>query len=189
MIIYQITNKVNGKFYIGKTIKTANERFKKHYYNHKNLNTHLYNSMRKHGFDNFRIEIIEDVTTDINERECYWIEKLKPHYNMTSGGDGGDLSQFRDYNPHTEETKLKISKSLMGKTPWNKNKPGYSTSKKGYITPNETKSKLSANAKVGVVDIHGNQFVVSVLEYKSTDDPFHHRSKEGQRLIRAKSSA
>lgn len=189
MIIYKITNKVNGKFYIGKTVKSAEERFKKHYYNHKNQNTHLYNSMRKHGFENFSVETIEEVSIDINERECYWIELLKPHYNMTSGGDGGDLSQFRNYNSLTEETKLKISESKKGTPPWNKGKSGYSTSKKGYETPNKTKNKLRENAKVGVVDIHGEQFTVSVSEYKSRDDLFHNRSREGQRLIRANSLA
>ena len=145
--------------------------------------------MRKHGFENFSIEIVEEGIFNINERECYWIKLLKPHYNMTSGGDGGDLSEFRNYNPHTEETKLKISESKKGKLPWNKGKSGYSTSKKGYKTPNETKNKLRKNAKVGVVDIHGEQFTVSVSEYKSRDDLFHNRSREGRRLILARKVA
>lgn len=97
MIIYKITNKVNGKFYIGKTIKSAEERFQKHRYNHQNQNTHLYKSMRKHGFDHFNIEVIEEVDGDINERECYWIEHLNPHYNMTSGGEGGDTSNSPNF--------------------------------------------------------------------------------------------
>jgi len=97
MIIYKIINNVNGKFYIGKTIKSAEERFKRHYYNHQKQNTHLYKSMRKHGFENFSFEIIEEVVGDINERECYWIEHLNPHYNMTAGGDGGDTSFSPNY--------------------------------------------------------------------------------------------
>ena len=97
MIIYKITNNVNGKFYIGKTVKSAEERFKKHSHNHKKQNTHLYKSMRKHGVENFSIEVVEEVKQNINERECYWIEKLNPHYNMTSGGDGGDTSSSPNY--------------------------------------------------------------------------------------------
>lgn len=91
MIIYKITNIINKKFYIGKTTKTVEEKFKRHFYNHKKQNTYLYKSMRKYGFDNFIIEIIENAN-NINERESFWISYLEPQYNMTKGGDGGDTS-------------------------------------------------------------------------------------------------
>lgn len=95
-IIYRITNTVNSKFYIGKTNKTIQERFKRHCYNHKIQNTYLYNAMRKYGTDKFTIEILEE-TSNGNEREIYWIQELNPHYNMTSGGDGGDTSNSPNY--------------------------------------------------------------------------------------------
>ena len=93
MIIYLITNKVNNKTYVGKTNKTLEERFKKHFYNHKDLNTYLYKSMRKYGFESFKIELLEQVTENINDREIFWINLLKPDYNLTKGGDGGDTSK------------------------------------------------------------------------------------------------
>lgn len=96
MIIYKITNLVNGKFYIGKTTKTVDERFKRHFYNHKKANTYLYKSMRKYGFNNFIIETLEE-TDNINEREPFWISQLSPHYNMTKGGDGGDTSNSPNF--------------------------------------------------------------------------------------------
>lgn len=95
-IIYRITNTVNSKFYIGKTDKTIQERFQRHCYNHKIQNTYLYNAMRKYGKDKFTIEILEE-TFNGNEREIYWIQELNPHYNMTSGGDGGDTSNSPNY--------------------------------------------------------------------------------------------
>ena len=107
-IIYQITNIVNSKFYIGKTSKTLQERFQRHCYNHKNQNTYLYKAMRKYGVDKFIIDILEE--TDLpNEREIYWIQTLQPHYNMTIGGDGGNTSNSPNYklgiknriHPHT----------------------------------------------------------------------------------------
>lgn len=96
MIIYKITNLINGKIYVGKTTKTAEERFKRHYYNHKSGNTYLYRSMRKYGFDSFVIETIEQ-TNQIDEREKFWITELAPHYNMTKGGDGGDTSNSPNF--------------------------------------------------------------------------------------------
>lgn len=95
-IIYQITNLVNSKFYIGKSSKTAQERFLRHCNNSKSQNTYLYNAMRKYGTINFTIKVLEE-TDSPNEREIYWIKTLHPHYNMTKGGDGGDTSNSPNY--------------------------------------------------------------------------------------------
>lgn len=130
MYIYKIENKVNGKIYIGKTQKSIEERFNKHKYNHINGQTHLYRAMRKHSIDQFDITLIEECLDDLNEREKHWINILRPEYNMTPGGEGGDTSnslnwqiamkehhENRTYYPgarmlgktHSEETKLKQS--------------------------------------------------------------------------------
>lgn len=96
MIIYQIENVVNGDLYVGKTTKSIETRFKRHYYNHKDGTTHLYKAMRKYGFENFVVSIIEE-TNNLDEREMYWISKLSPRYNMTKGGEGGDTSKSPNY--------------------------------------------------------------------------------------------
>ena len=91
MIIYKIVNKVNGDFYIGKTTKTKEERLKKHFYNaNYNSQTYLHRSIRKYGNLNFIIEEIENqISQDqLDKREIFWINELKPTYNMTAGGDG-----------------------------------------------------------------------------------------------------
>lgn len=97
MIIYKITNTVNGKFYIGKTTLTTEERFKKHFYNHKTGQTYLYKAMRKHGFDSFIIEELESNVNNLDEAEVKYISNLNPHYNMTSGGEGGDTSNSPNF--------------------------------------------------------------------------------------------
>ncbi len=58
--VYRIENKINGKFYIGKTSKTIDERWKRHKYdcNYKKDNTRLYNALRKYGYENFEINVI-----------------------------------------------------------------------------------------------------------------------------------
>lgn len=97
--IYRITNKVNGKFYIGKTTKSIAVRLKEHKYRSKTGNTYLHKAIRKYGEDQFSIELLESVQTndDLNHREIYWIATLSPQYNMTKGGDGGDTSNSPNY--------------------------------------------------------------------------------------------
>jgi group I intron endonuclease len=97
--IYRITNKVNGKFYIGKTTKPVEQRFKTHIYNSKKQNTYLYRAMRKYGSNQFIVELLEIINNkqDLDTREKYWIQKLSPHYNMTTGGDGGDTTSSPNY--------------------------------------------------------------------------------------------
>lgn len=95
--IYKVTNKENGKFYIGRTsydklyMRKATHKW---YANHKNANLPFPNALRKYGVDGFSWEILEECERDeAGEREIYWIDKLKPQYNATLGGDGGTLGK------------------------------------------------------------------------------------------------
>ena len=91
--IYKITNKLNGKIYIGKTNRSIKERFEEHCKDRlKRVKEKrpLYSAMNKYGVENFSIKLVEE--TDIpEEREKYWIEyfgSFKNGYNATLGGDG-----------------------------------------------------------------------------------------------------
>ena len=93
--IYKITNKINNKCYIGKTLKTIEERWKEHckdYLRRSKEKRPLYSAMKKYGIENFKVEEIEQCSESIvNEREKYWIEyysSFKNGYNATLGGDG-----------------------------------------------------------------------------------------------------
>jgi hypothetical protein len=109
MIIYQITNLVNNKFYIGKTTKTAEQRLQRHFYNAKSGQTNLYRAIRKYGKEFFTISIIEE-TENLNEREMYWIQILKPHYNMTRGGDGAPgISHSPNFKKAMQEYHSKLN--------------------------------------------------------------------------------
>lgn len=93
--IYKITNKINSKCYIGKTLNSIQERWKEHcsdYTKRKEEKRPLYNAMKKYGIENFIVEEVEQCDEDIvNDREKYWIEyygSFKNGYNATLGGDG-----------------------------------------------------------------------------------------------------
>lgn len=96
--IYKITNKINNKCYIGKSINIE-ERWKYHI-EHRNViseyNKPLYQAFRKYGIENFSFEIIEEINDCevMNEREKFWIKHYDCYggdkgYNATLGGDGG----------------------------------------------------------------------------------------------------
>jgi group I intron endonuclease len=115
MFIYQITNKINGKRYIGKTTKKSIfDRWKTHLSDCKKSNTKLYNAIRKYGEVNFSIDVFEQTgkvsTEKLNERERYWIEVLEPEYNMTKGGDGGWI-----HDQTGNRWKIKNTSNMKGK--------------------------------------------------------------------------
>lgn len=114
--IYMITNLVNKKRYIGKSKNKIKYRWKNHQDNafRYSLDTYLYRAMRKHGIENF---IVEQIDADYsNEREIYWIETLKPEYNMTKGGDGGWINDQTGKTWKVKDTsKMKAANVLSSK--------------------------------------------------------------------------
>ena len=100
MFIYRIRNTKNGHRYIGKTVWKISERFSRHKTDaRRNCQTHLYRAMRKHGFENFIIELVEECCDmeELNRREIWHIENEKPEYNMTEGGDGGSTHHIESW--------------------------------------------------------------------------------------------
>lgn len=88
--IYKITNKVNGKCYIGQSIKIekrwSDHKIASHNQNDKGYNYPLYKAFRKYGIDNFDFEIIEECNINqLDEKEVYWIKYYNPAYNQTQG--------------------------------------------------------------------------------------------------------
>ena len=94
--IYKITNKINGKIYVGQTIKNYEERFRQHRLNYNKeyfSQIVLYKAFKKYGIENFSFEMIEEVEREkLDEREKYWIEYYNSYvknncgYNITFGG-------------------------------------------------------------------------------------------------------
>lgn len=93
--IYKITNKINGKVYIGQTIHSIEYRFSKHCLKSQNGCVVLHNAITKYGKENFKVELIEEVPIEkLDEREIYWISYYKSTnrkfgYNILLGGNLG----------------------------------------------------------------------------------------------------
>ena len=92
--VYKFTNKVNGKIYIGKTIDWK-RRKRDHRRSAKNPKYYFGRALRKHGWDNFEIEIlIDNIPEDESSKlEIKFIQVHKSNnskfgYNQTLGGEG-----------------------------------------------------------------------------------------------------
>lgn len=119
MIVYLVRNTLNGKGYVGKTVRTLDQRWKEHVY-HAAVGDDemaLYDAIRKHGPEAFvheELERLSDGSTpaDLNTAEIGWIERLGTYgrgYNMTRGGDG--IAGWK----HRDETKRRMSEARLGK--------------------------------------------------------------------------
>lgn len=88
--IYKITNKINGKSYIGQSIDIL-QRWSQHKRS-KDFNNPLYLDMEEYGQQNFIYEIIEEcLRRELNEKEKFWInyyDSYRNGYNRTCGGAG-----------------------------------------------------------------------------------------------------
>lgn len=128
--IYRITNKLDGKIYIGYS-NDPEKRWCGHKKlglssNKKKQRVHL--AIGKHGVENFTFDIIEsDILTkaDAFEREIFWIAFYKSYedeslgYNMTPGGEGGPTFLGRK---HTDEFKKRMSEIQSNRSPqWKEN--------------------------------------------------------------------
>ena len=94
MIIYKITNKINGKIYIGQTIRAIKKRFKQHIRESSSGrgNALLNKTIRKYGKENFTIEEIGGANSQSELNYLEWLyvhnfNSLVPNgLNMKEGG-------------------------------------------------------------------------------------------------------
>jgi hypothetical protein len=101
--IYKITNKINGKSYIGQSVDIQ-QRWNAHKSKSKSIelggdNYAIHCAIRKYGVENFTFEVIEQTTQqELNSREKYWIKYYDTYYNgynSTLGGDSGCLYDYQ----------------------------------------------------------------------------------------------
>ena len=178
MLIYRVTNKINGKKYVGQTVFSLEKRRRQHINDAlSNKDTyHFHNALRKYGPDNFEWTILHkcSIIEELNMLEMYYIRlynTFEKGYNLTLGGDG--VVGFE----HSEELKKKMSDALKG----SKN-PNY-----GKTFSEETRQKMS-DANRGKRLSEGQKKKISETlkgKYVAENNPMYgkHLSEETKRKI------
>ena len=118
--IYVITNNVNDKIYVGST-KDMDKRKARHLRDlkrGKHHNTYLQRSVEKYGLGRFEFTVLEEVqdTSDLFDREEYWISKLTPEYNIGSVGGGDNLTNHPDRLDIIRKIRASINDNLSKMT-------------------------------------------------------------------------
>ena len=109
MIVYKITNEVNGHSYVGFTSQTMNARFRAHMASAKRgAKWPLHNAIRKYGKENFSVKTLYE-GKDALEQEDNYIKK-HGYYNIAPGGYSVMLGVKRTF---TKEWKENISKAAI----------------------------------------------------------------------------
>lgn len=149
-IVYQHKNKINGKVYIGITMQAPEKRWGRNGCNYKS-SPHFYSAIQKYGWDNFEHNVLFINLT--KEEACLKEQELIKQFNSTNRDFGYNSTSGGDTFVMNEETRQKISQSMMG----NKNGLGHpcseekkkkiSEAQKGRKFTEEHKQKLFEAAK------------------------------------------
>jgi len=142
--IYLITNKNNGNIYIGSAVHIKH-RWDCHVSDlnkNKHHSIYLQRAWDKYGSDCFAFSVLEYCEKEcLIEREQYYIDTLKPQYNILPKA-GSCLGSTRSL-----ETRKKISLSKSGDNCSSETRKKISLSHIGHKPSEETKAKMSASQK------------------------------------------
>ena len=157
--IYRITNKINGKTYIGQ------HKYKKLNDSYMGSGIHLKSAQKKYGMENFTKEILYSriqykETADDIERFAIAKERAigKAEYNIADGGYGSagfhHTEEYKRYMSKkmkgryvSEETRMKLSKANKGKHPSEESIRKNREAHKGKHLTEEWKRKISEGNK------------------------------------------
>lgn len=137
--VYKLYFKNDNRFYIGST-NNLQERLQAHcraIAKQKHFNIYFQRLCIKRGLDNLEFEILAKSPEEyLIKMEQWFINNLKPELNLAEIAGRPPKNRKKGYKT-TEETKLKISKSKVGKT----------VDRNGYKHSKETLEKMSKSLK------------------------------------------
>jgi group I intron endonuclease len=163
MRIYKITNKLNGKQYVGQTKTTLYKRFASHVCAANRGSTAIIHSaIRKYGKDAFEVELLQECQSfdELDQAERRWIAELNtiaPNgYNVEAGG-------CRNRASMSEATRAKLREAAKHRSPETYAKICYAArnrsvewrrklaeSRKGYVPTARQLAGLAAGRRPGV---------------------------------------
>lgn len=190
--VYEITNNINGKKYIGKRSCDCPIEEDNYMGSGKLLNK----AKKKYGITNFSKKVLKICNSEEEayENELLEIAKVEAdtnpmYYNISFGGKGGikginvsketiekrriansGKNHFRYGKELTNEHKLKISKAHKGMKHTKETCIKMSTSRKGRIISEETKKKISDTEKGKEVSQETREKLSKALKGKYTGD-------------------
>lgn len=162
--IYETTNLINGKKYIG---QKKSDKFLGNKY--LGSGKYLKQAVRKYGENSFNVKLLEKCSSEeeLNQKEIYWINVYRNNniilYNICDGG------HYRFYNTghvFSNEHREKISKAHKGKKLSEETKIKISKAQKGKKLSEETRTKMSISQKNRPKDNRGNTISKALIGHK-----------------------
>jgi group I intron endonuclease len=166
MIVYLITNLINGKYYVGRTKRSLSDRWYQHIHCGSIENDYLlHRAIKKYGIENFVIEVIGIVSTieEMIDLEQLWILFLRSYdrsigYNMTYGGEGFGYGAFPEEQRKAIGRKISLAnkgrkltveqvQAMRERTISEEQKRRLATLRLGKKVSSETKKKMSKAIK------------------------------------------
>jgi len=176
-VIYKVTNLLNNKIYIGKTIQKLDKRKNAHFNVSKKSNTYFHNALKKHGQENFVWKILEETSiNNLNEREIFYISQNKENsYNLTKGGDGCLGYKFNNQQL--------LKRSEITKNLWkNKNYKENMSKKLKEISLNNPKYKESIKKAALIAHFNKKGVILNIEDRKKLSDKtiFHFQNDKNE---------
>ena len=174
MIIYKMTNKVNGKVYIGQTTRELDERTKEHIRHNEII---VDKAIQKYGIENFTVEQIDLAVNidELNQKEMYWIEHydcITPKgYNQCYGGN--NTCGYHHKEESKQKMSIKKSQNYIGegnpfynKTHSEESRKKMSEARKGlkHLTEEQIKRLRESHHTVKVINVDTGEVFDSIKD-------------------------
>jgi group I intron endonuclease len=153
MIVYLVTNTINGKRYVGQTSQSLERRWFLH--QHRKSCKALHSAINKYGAENFTIEVLFSPPTreQAGELEIEYIDRYNTKapngYNLTQGGEG--VKALPDYIRLERNRKLLGNKNAVGAVRTSEYCKAISYRQQNRLFTEIWRHRMSEAAKVKVV--------------------------------------